>query len=332
MTLGRREFAALTLAAPLALGLACGARAQGRPIKVIATGGANGGIAAGAREAYELAIRDGADVLAADLVPCQDGTLFVLPDPELSFATDIASKPAFQDRRRDMMIDGKASAGWFVQDFTVAELKTLVRLPTLPSRRGRPSAPASLLTFEELIGIARAGSVRTGRVIGVQAGMVYPAFFSSIDLAVEPRLATAIRLAGYNAPAAAMVVASDNRDALRAIGALTRARRALRLHASAGAPTAEVITESRGVMEILAADFSLLLDLSNDRLTPPTALIGDAHAEGLAVQAWTASDAGPFPPPPFRPGDARHLLAALIAAGVDGVAGDLAAPIARARG
>lgn len=329
----RRDFAALSLAAPLALGLAGRARAQARPVQVIAAGGASGEVAAGTREAYQLAIRDGADVLAAGLVPCQDGTLFVLPDPELSLATDIAGRPAFHDRRRELMIDGKARLGWFVQDFTAAEVKTLSRLPPETRRRGRTPAPAPPLAFEDLIAIARAGSVATARVIGVQAGMVRPAFFAGQDLAIEPRLASAIRLAGYNAPAAAMVVASDDGEALKTLGALTRARRALRLHADAAAPpTPKALAAIRAVAEIIAPDFPLILDLANAKLTPPTALIADAHAAGLAVQAWTAADAGPFPPPPFRPGDARRLLAALIAAGPDAVAGDLAAPIARARG
>jgi glycerophosphoryl diester phosphodiesterase len=333
MTMTRRDFAALTLATPLALGLAGGARAQARSVKVIATGGASGAIAAGTREAYELAIRDGADVLAADLVPCQDGTFFVLPDPELSLSTDVAARPAFQDRRRDLVIDGDARAGWFVQDFTVAELKSLARLPPAPPRRGRPPAPAALLTFDDLIAIARAGSVATARVVGVQAGLVHPAFFAGLDLAVEPRLATAIRLAGYNSPAAAMVVASEDREALKTLGGLTRARRALRLHVDAGPPTTPaVLAEIRRLAEIIAPDFALLLDLANPKLTPPMPLIANAHAAGLAVQAWTTAQPGAFPPPPFRPGDTRRLLAALIAAGADAVAGDLAAPIARARG
>jgi glycerophosphoryl diester phosphodiesterase len=334
MTATRRDFAALALAAPLAWSLGGGqARAQGRPARVIAAGGAIQDYPAGTRGAYEAAIRDGADVIAADVVPSQDGTLWALPDAELSAATDVAAHPAFAGRRRDLVIGGRTRSGWFVQDFTSAELRTLARSPPESRRRGRPPPPGAgaLLTFEDLVAVARAGSVATARVIGVQAGMLEPAFFAGQDLAIEPRLAAAIRLAGYNAPAAAMMVASDDPRALEAIGALTRARRVLRLGpgASAGGPLA--LAAIRAHAEAVAADFHLLLDLGQVKTTPPTPWIAAAHAAGLQVQAWI-SGMGEFPPPPFHPGDARRLLAALIAAGADAVAGDLAAPIARARG
>jgi glycerophosphoryl diester phosphodiesterase len=187
----------------------------------------------------------------------------------------------------------------------------------------------AILTLEDLIAVARAGSVRTARVIGVHASMVHPAYFAGLDLAVEPRLASVIRSAGYNAPAAAMFVASPEINALKTIGELTRARRVLRIAADTPAPTA--LTAILAHAEAMAVGADLLLDLSSARTLPATPLVADAHATGLAVQAWTNDADTPFPPPPLRSGDARRLLAALFAAGVDAVAGDLAGPIVRAR-
>jgi glycerophosphoryl diester phosphodiesterase len=330
----RRDLTAFALALPTLWSLAGPARALGRSPLVIAGGGAVGDMPAGVKGAFEAAIRDGADVLYTDFYPTRDGALAARPDHELSASTDVASRPEFAGRRADRVVDGRARSGWFVEDFTLAELKTLVC--GAPDGRRRLDAQAraarAILTFEEVTAIARAGSVATGRVIGVQAGLPYPAYFAGLDLAPEARLAAAIHLAGYDSPAAAMWVMSADGDALARLGGLTRARRVLSLVATPGgeALASEALRTARTRAEVVAVDAARLLDLASPKTLPPTAVVADAHAAGLAVQAWI-SGPDPFPPFPFRPGDARRLIAALFAAGVDAVAGDLAAPIARAR-
>ena len=212
-------------------------------------------------------------------------------------------------------------------------MKTLSRTAPAGARRhGRAGDDTghAILTFEEMLSIAQAGSARTARVVGVHATMGHPGYFAGLDLAIEPRLAGAIRVGGYNAPAAAMFVASDDPEALKTIGELTRARRVLRLAGENLAALAPEGLKTLGAtVEAVAVDPGALLDLAAPKAIAPTPVTADAHAAGLAVQAWLPAE---FPPPPLRPGDARRALAALYAAGVDGVAGDLAAPIARARG
>jgi glycerophosphoryl diester phosphodiesterase len=334
MTHTRRDIAALL---GLAAAVAGAGRARAMPAQplVIAGGGASGDFPAGAQGAYELAIRDGADFIAAAFAPSRDGTLVAAPDPELSAVTDIAQRPEFAARRQNRFVAGGQRSGWFVEDFTLAELKTLNLGGPADARHGRRDerGGGSILTFEEVVAIARAGSVRTARVIGVHATMRDPARFAALDLAIEPRLAAAIRVAGYNAPAAAMFVASADADSLKTFGALARSRRVLRIGldpATAVAPP-DSLAAIRACAEAIAAPPGQLIDLAGGKVTPPTALIAGAHGAGLSVQAWTSVPGVAFPPPPFRPGDARRLLTALFTAGADAVAGDLAAPIARAR-
>ena len=132
-----------------------------------------------------------------------------------------------------------------------------------------------------------------------------------------------------------MVVAAEDPDVLRTLGELTRVRRAMRLRAGpAGADqrSPDGLKAIRGFAEAIAVDPALLIDLAQPTTAPPLAMVADAHAAGLTVQAWTVPDAGAvFPPPPFRPGDARRIFAALFTAGCDAVAGDNALLIARGR-
>ena len=330
----RRQFSALALSLPLAWTLGGPARALARRSLVIATGGATADIPEGTKYAYELAIQGGADVIAAWFAPTRDGALVAVADHELSIATDIATRPEFVDRRQTRVIHGGERTGWFVEDFTLSELKTLTRVPSVAKRRAgaKGDSGRAILTFEELVAIARAGSVATARVVGIQAGLLHPAYFAARDLALEPRMAGAIRLAAYDSPAAAMWVMSEDGDALATIGGLARVRRVLFI-GSRGlddlSPT--VLKASRTRSEVVAIAADRLLDLTTTKTVPPTSVIADVHAAGYAVQAWTTGVAQPFPPPPYRPGDTRRLLAALFAADADAVAGDLAAPIARAR-
>ena len=324
MTPTRRDFAALSLAAPLALAVGVTARAAVSQGLVIATGAGTADPPEGTSGAFELAIHDGADVIAADFVPSRDGILIALRDHELSTATDVAGRPEFASRKQTRSVDGEDRTGWFAEDFTVAELKTLTRGAPGPGRRGGKTAGHAILTFEEVVAIARAGSVRTARVIGVDAGLSHSAYFAGLDLAVEPLLASAIRVAGYDSPAAAMFVSSPDPASLKTIGELTRARRVLPLAAkdfeASGAGSPDGLKAIRAYAEALAPEAALLLDVSKPKAAGPTALIADAHAAGLAVHAWTLGST--FPHRRSRPETAQRLLAALFVAGADAVAGD----------
>jgi glycerophosphoryl diester phosphodiesterase len=328
MTPTRRDLAAFGLATPLAWAFGGSARAVARDPLVIAPGAGSPDLPEGTAGAFELAIRDGADFIAADFTPTKDAVLVALPDHELSALTDVAMRPEFASRKQTRTIDGEERMGWFAEDFTLAELKTLTRGAPSPKRRGGAVVAHAILTFEEVVGIARAGSIRTARVIGVDAGFSHAAYFASLDITIEPILAGAIRVAGYDSPAAAMFVRSGDAASLKAVGELTRARRAVGLGSNDDI-SPDGLKAIRAYAEVVAPAASLLLDTANPKAIAPTAVIADAHAAGLAVHAWTLG--GAWPAAPFKTPDAGRLLAALYDADADAVAGAPAALIARAR-
>jgi glycerophosphoryl diester phosphodiesterase len=351
MRQSRRQFAIGALAAAVApVGLPLRAqtlRNEGRPTPlVIARGAAAGGPALG-RAAYLSAIDQGADFLAGSLVSSKDGVLVVRDDDELSSATDVAAHPEFAERRATRVIDGVTREGWFTEDFTLAELKSLTLVGGPRDKRLAAADRPTVLTFEELIAIARAGCVSQARVIGVQAHLAHPTYFANLDLPLEPKLAQVIHAQGYNSPVAAMLVASEEPRALKVLSQLTTARRVQRIGAGSGpassgptgAPSVswadmlspEGLASLARQVWAVALPAEAVLDLSNPRAPQATGLTAQAHMAGLMVHAWAGAEDTPFPPTPFKGGDARRLLTGLFAAGADGVCGDLAAPIARAR-
>jgi glycerophosphoryl diester phosphodiesterase len=267
------------------------------------------------RPAYDRAISQGADFLVAPVTPSKDGVLIVAPDNELSAVTDIASRPEFAARRATRAFNGARLDGWFAEDFTLAELQTLA---TGPVAKGA-AAPPHLLTLRDVTAIARAGSVREARVVGVSPRMVRPLHFAGGDLAVEPALANVIALEGYDSRAAAMIVQAAEPTVLKSFGTLSRARRALIEDTAGGAP-------APGAAEAIAPTESLVV---NDAIKGPmtaTGLVPAAHAAAQAVYARQR------PAAPHEPHGPRERLTALFLAGVDGVMCRDIAQAARARG
>jgi glycerophosphoryl diester phosphodiesterase len=329
----RRDVARMAVAAAAMSPLAARGEA-GAPL-VIADSGAATERPAGTAPAYELAIREGADFIAADLVASQDGALLVRRDHEISASTDVGARPEFAARRAGKMVDGASVSGWFTEDFTLAELKTLTcREPSAKPRAAGDGFDGKwpILTLQEVIDLARAGSVRTARVIGVCATMTRPAYFASLGLQLETRLADVIAAAGYNWPAAAMLAGSFEIGALKTFGGLSRVRRVLMMRGEGGPAdqadarhgdmiTAEGLAGVRAYAEAIGPDPALLLDLSG-AAPAPTDLAPRAHAAGLAVYGWVGGDAAALPPPPFKRGDVRGMLTALFGAGIDGLSSD----------
>jgi glycerophosphoryl diester phosphodiesterase len=234
----------------------------------------------------------------------------VAPDNDLSAVTDIANRAEFAARRTAR----GGAEGWFAEDFTLAELQTLATGPA--PKRDAP--PAHLLTLREVLAAARAGSVREARVVGVSPRMVRPQRFAGGDLAIEPALANLIALEGYNSRAAAMIVQAAEPAALKAFGALSRARRALIVDA------AESLPPPGAVQAIAPAESLVVNDAAKGPMTT-TGLVGAARAAGLAVYARCR------PPAPHEPHGARERLTALFLAGADGVICRDVALAARAR-
>jgi len=325
-----------------------------RPVRplIIAHRGASGYRPEHTLESYRLAIKLGADYIEPDLVSTRDGVLVARHENNISGTTDVAAHPEFIDRRRTKEIDGLAVTGWFTEDFTLSELRTLRATERLPSVRtqntifdGRFQIP----TFDEILDLARVESARLGRPIGVYPETKYPSHFASIGLALEEPLVAALHRHGLASPVAPVLIQSFEVENLRKLSRLTDLR-LIQLLDSVGAPAdgspayAELATPA-GLASIAAyahgigADKDMLVPrAADDSLLDPAPVIDDAHAAGLAVHAWTFRAENQFLPVDFRigtdpaaRGDINSEYELFLRLGVDGLFTDFPDTLVAAR-
>ncbi len=278
---------------------------------VIAHRGACGERPEHTRAAYELAIDQGADFIEPDLVLSRDGVLIVRHENEISGTTDVAEHVAFAGRRTTRAIDGVETAGWFTEDFTVAELKALrarERLPDLrPSNTAFTDEP--ILTFDEVLDIAHAGSARTGRVIGVAPELKHPSHFAVLGLGIEGAFLTILEARGLTGAQAPILIQCFEAATLK------------RLRSRIAAPLLQLIAAADPTPDLAAvARYADWIGVETGLIEPapgaPTSLITRAHALGLKVAAWTLRAEPAFLPP----GDAFSRRVARFAGyGVDAI-------------
>ncbi len=133
---------------------------------VIAHRGASGYLPEHTLMAYAMAIEQDADFIEPDVVITKDGVLIARHENEIGGTTDVASRPEFADRRTEKSIDGEPVTGWFAEDFTLAEVKTLrarERLPELRPDNTRFDGIFEIPTFEEILNLVRAMNERRAR-------------------------------------------------------------------------------------------------------------------------------------------------------------------------
>ncbi|KPF79265.1 glycerophosphodiester phosphodiesterase [Brevundimonas sp. AAP58] len=306
---------AMLIAGPVA------AQTQPAPL-VIAHRGASGERPEHTRAAYELAIDQGADVIEPDLVMSKDGHLVVRHENEISETTDVATRPEFADRRTTRTIDGRPVTGWFTEDFTLAELRTLrarERLPALRPASAGFDGQEPILTFQEVIDIARAGSARTGRTVGVAPELKHSTYFASIGLPMEPPLIAALSANALMAADSPVMIQSFEVEVLRSLGQATDAP-LLQLMSPVGGPfdrpgmTYAEMARPEGLAEIatyadaIGVETSLIYPRDASGAAPvATRLVADAHAAGLKVVVWTFRAEDVFLPVEFRGGEDHGL-------------------------
>jgi len=296
------------------------------PPIVIAHRGASGHRPEHTLAAYELGARQGADYIEPDLVSTRDGHLVARHENEISGTTDVADRPEFAERRATKTIDGAVMDGWFAEDFTLAEIKTLrvrERIPDLRPGNAEHDGRYEIPTFQELIDLA----ARLG--VGIYPETKHPTYHRSIGLPLEPALVEALRRNGLDHAGAKVFVQSfeaGNLEMLRAELSVPlvqllgprgdggpEALRAIAEYADAVGPNKVHIVPRD------AADASL----------PPTRFVEDAHAAGLLVHPYTFRRENAFLPAELRrgedpaaPGDLAAELRQFAALGVDGVFAD----------
>ncbi|WP_249040973.1 glycerophosphodiester phosphodiesterase family protein [Marilutibacter maris] len=186
-------------------------RADNGGLIVIAHRGASGYRPEHTLEAYRLAIRQGADFIEPDLVATRDGVLIARHENEISGTTDVASRPEFANRRTTKLIDGRPLTGWFSEDFTLAEIKTLrarERIPEVRPGNTRYDGRYTIPTFAEVLRLIKRES-RGGRRIGVYPETKHPTYFAhegrrldgaAIDVSLGAKLVETLVAEGFTDP------------------------------------------------------------------------------------------------------------------------------------
>lgn len=195
----------MTIAAACYAVVACGGGSgtrlttlSGNPPIVVAHRGAGGYLPEHTLEAYTLAIELGADAIEPDLISTKDGVLIARHDPNLVFSTDIASHPEFASRQRTLKVDGETQTGWFASDFTLAEIKTLGGISTDAERPQQFNGKYKIVTFQEIINLAKTKSAATGRTINIYPETKNPTFHRQLGLPLEDKLLDLLSQAGWN--------------------------------------------------------------------------------------------------------------------------------------
>lgn len=328
---------------------------------VIGHRGASGYVPEHTLGSYALAIEMGADYIEPDLVVTKDGILVARHENEISGTTDVASHPEFASRKATKTIDGNSVTGWFTEDFTLRELKTLraiERLPDLRPTNTRFNGDFQIPTLMEVLDLVRGtnqrfrleaqrNGKRKPRIIGVYPETKHPTYFVSIGLPMEATLVENLHRAGLNKASSPVFIQSFEVGNLKALRTMTPLPLVQLMDASgkpydfviSGDPrTYADLTSPANLAEIatyadgIGVNKSLMIPRdASGNLATPTALIQNAHTVGLIVHGWTFRAENYFLPTNFKSanpsdptelGDLEGEIKVFLDAGMDGFFSD----------
>lgn len=296
--------------------------------------------------AYEKAIADGADFIEPDLVPTRDGVLVARHESNISETTDVAAHPEFAARRVVKVIDGRRQEGWFTEDFTLAELKTLrakERLGALRPESMAHDGQFEVATFDEIVALA----ARSGKRVGLIPELKHPTYFAELGFDTPGKLVAAIKASAWLRRAPVIVQCFEPSTLKRLHQELAGMQNVSLLQliqspdvqqpadvvAAGGTLTFEEMLAPQGLAEIatyarwISPPLRRVIPLdAAGHSGPPAALVADAHKAGLKVGVFTFRSENQFLPANLRQGadNARWpqgMIADVqqfVAAGVDG--------------
>jgi len=267
-------------------------------------------------EAYRLAVEMGADFIEPDLVSTKDGVLVARHENEIGGTTDVADR--FPGRRRTATVDGRSITGWFTEDFTLSETRTLRARERLAFRSHAYDGQFRIPTFDEVIALAQEVGAARGRPVGVYPETKHPTHFRRIGLPLEERLLASLEKFGWNRRGAPVFIQSFEQDNLRNLRQKTQVR-LVQLTSSAQLIAGDGLRKIAEYADGIGPEKRLVVPVSPDgALGPPTDLVARAHAAGLLVHVWTIRVEPQFLPAGYQ-GRPEAEFEQFRQLGVDGV-------------
>ncbi len=314
---------------------------------VIAHRGAPGYMPEHTLAGYATAIIQGADIIEPDLEMTKDGHLIARHDNILNSTTDVAMHPEFADRLVTKSVDGVTLTGWFSEDFTLAEIKTLrviERIPNIRPANTRFNGQFEVPTLEEIIALVQSLEESQGRVIGLYPETKHSTHFAKLGLDIDKALVDVLDEAGYKNADDPVFIQSFEVANLKRLNQMTNlpliqllwlAGQPYDVEAAGGTLTYDQMGTPAGLADIAAyADgvgpekyhFIIPKDANGElHIENATSFVADAHALGLQIHPYTFRAENRFQPTNFRSSDQPLEFGDLIAeiqvfleAGIDG--------------
>ncbi|WP_405655128.1 glycerophosphodiester phosphodiesterase [Streptomyces sp. RK9] len=298
---------------------------------------------------YQLALDMGAHVIEQDVVPTKDGHLVCRHENDITGTTDVAAHPEFAGRKTTKSVDGVSLTGWFTEDFTLAELKTLRAKERIPGTRqrntlydGRWDVP----TLEEVFRWAEKEGRKRGERVWLHIETKHPTYFRKLGLGLEEPLAKLLRRYNRHRRNSPNFLQSFEPSSIQRLRKLVDAPGVVLLSTAASRPwdfveagdprTVADLIKPEGLKWIssYAKGIGPTLDLiipkgPDGRLLEPTTLVRDAHAEDLVLHPYTMRNENTFLPADFKKGtdpnaygDAFGAFKRYFATGIDGIFSD----------
>lgn len=328
---------------------------------IIAHRGASGYVPEHTLGAYALAVTMGADYIEPDLVITSDGHLVARHDNELGLTTDVSQHPEFASRHRSQTVDDVNMTGWFTEDFTLAELKTLhviERIPLIRPGNARMDGSFTIPTFQEIIDLVRGLQYSQKRTIGIYPEIKHSTHFQRLGLLMEMRLVQILHSNGYWGSKAPIYIQSFEVSNLKLLRKLTKLKLIQLMESDKSAQPADQVVlgtrltygdmaSAKGLLEVakyasaVGSDKSFIIPRDkNNNLGTPTSFVKDSHAAGLKVHPYTFRAENSFLPAEFQSaipvpaaiGDLASELKAYFDTGIDGLFSDQPDIAVRVRG
>ncbi|MQA81284.1 MAG: glycerophosphodiester phosphodiesterase [Streptosporangiales bacterium] len=276
------------------------------------------------RGSYDLAARMGADYIEPDLVSTKDHVLVARHENDITATTDVSEHPEFASRKTTKTIDGTEITGWFTEDFTLAELKTLrakERIPDLRQENTLYDGRYEVLTLQEVFDLRERLERELHRPIGLLPELKHSTYFSTIGLDLESAFVETLRKNHLDSSRSRVTVQSFEVTNLRELKEKWRIRIPTVFNTSVkGRPYDFVVSgdprtyadltkpaELRRLarfVDILGPEKQQVIPLRADgTLGEPTSLVKDAHRAGIQVMPYTFRAENSFLPKDYQVGD-----------------------------